>query len=449
MKKIFNIILGIVIILAISIFVIAKSINTVPDSTLSIEEQAMAILSDGGCLACHSQTPQYPWYHSLPVISEMVEDNALEAARYYDIDSTYSQLKSPMGMSLPDLLRLKNVAEERSMPPHSYAMMHWESVITTEKAEILKQWLQEYRREHFPNGNAPEFAEEPIFVIPDVSPLPVDSAKMKLGEALYNDVRLSADNTISCASCHDLIEKYGTDNEQVSDGVNAAEGTINAPTVLNSVFNFVQFWDGRALTLATQAAAPPVNPVEMANESFDQIIAKLIEDKEFMKEFGKVYNEVTEATITDAIEHYERTLITPNGPFDRYLKGEQDAISADAIEGYAQFKGHDCADCHSGVIVGGRSYEYMGLSNDYFADRGPIIKPEIDDRGHFSVTNNPYDLHRFKVPGLRNVAYTWPYFHDGTRNTLEEAVKDMAWYQHGVVLTTDEIDKIVAFLKTL
>ena len=156
---------------------------------------------------------------------------------------------------------------------------------------------------------------------------------------------------------------------------------------------------------------------------------------------------MTETTSTDAIEHYERTLITPNGRFDRYLKGETDAIDADELAGYALFKEHNCSGCHSGVIAGGQSYEFMGLKNDYFAER--VSEEIVDDNGHFSVTGNPYDLHRFKVPGLRNVAHTWPYFHDGTRNTLEEAVSDMAWYQNGIKLSESDVATITAFLKTL
>ncbi|MCF0177747.1 MAG: heme-binding domain-containing protein [Bacteroidales bacterium] len=411
------------------------------------KEHTLAIFDEGGCAACHSQFPVYPWFHAIPGLKQRIEKSAAEGTRSFDYTAAIAHIDDPAGIPLPDLLRLEKSIDDHNMPPVHYSLLQWTAPITGKEAAVVKNWLVEYRREHYPNGNAAHFADEPIFAIPDVAPLPADPAKVALGEKLYNDTRFSKDNTLSCASCHDLKEKYGVDYEQVSDGVNGAVGTVNAPTVLNAVFNFVQFWDGRAATLAEQAAGPPVNPVEMACDSFDEIIAKLVIDKEFMKEFSKVYPEVTEATLTDAIEHYERTLITPDGPFDRFLKGDAKAISNEAKEGYSIFKAQNCAGCHSGVIAGGLSYEYMGLEHDYFKHR--VSAEVIDDNGHFNVTGREFDRHRFKVPGLRNVANTWPYFHDGTRNTLEEAVNDMAWYQYGVKLTEEETAKMVEFLKTL
>ena len=223
---------------------------------------------------------------------------------------------------------------------------------------------------------------------------------------------------------------------------------MNAPTVYNAVYNFVQFWDGRAATLAEQAAGPPVNPVEMASPNFDQIIAKLKRDRKMVRAFKALYPEgITEATITDAIEQFERTLITPNSRFDKYLRGDDSAITAEELEGYELFKKYNCATCHVGQNVGGESYELMGLRKHYFADRGLELTEE--DNGRYKQTKEERDRHRFKVPGLRNVVLTWPYYHDGTRTTLKEAVCDMGTYQSGVALTDEEEDKIMAFLNTL
>jgi cytochrome c peroxidase len=255
------------------------------------------------------------------------------------------------------------------------------------------------------------------------------------------------DNTVSCASCHE-IENAGVDNHQYSHGVNDQLGGVNAPTVYNAVYNFVQFWDGRAQTLADQAAGPPLNPVEMASESFDQIIAKLQADKKFVKAFTAVYPDgLTAANLTDAIEQFERTLITPNSAFDKWLRGDDAALTAEQLEGYELFKKYDCATCHAGPNLGGLTYELMGLRRHYFAERGLELTHE--DNGRFKETGEERDRHRFKVPGLRNVEHTWPYYHDGTRETLEDAVRDMGLYQSGVELSEGEIASMVSFLKTL
>ena len=290
---------------------------------------------------------------------------------------------------------------------------------------------------------APDFINEPIRPIADS--ISVDIRKVVLGNLLYHDTRLSADNTVSCASCHGL-DTGGVDNKQYSEGVGGQLGGVNAPTVYNAAYNFVQFWDGRAGTLAEQAAGPPLNPVEMACESFDQIISKLAEDKNFVVAFNEVYPDgLNEKNITNAIQEFEKTLLTPNSRFDRYLKGQKDAITADEIAGYDLFKKYDCATCHVGEILGGQSYELIGVQHDYFADRQAEMTEE--DNGRFKQTKAERDRHRFKVPGLRNIELTAPYFHDGSMATMDDAVRAMAKYQLG--LPQPEVDKIIAFLRTL
>lgn len=235
----------------------------------------------------------------------------------------------------------------------------------------------------------------------------------------------------------------GVDNKQYSEGVGGQLGGVNAPTVYNAAYNFVQFWDGRAGTLAEQAAGPPLNPVEMACESFDQITAKLAEDKDFVKAFTEVYSDgLNEKNITDAIQEFEKTLLTPNSRFDLYLKGDKNAITADELAGYELFKKYDCATCHVGEILGGQSYELIGVQHDYFADRAAEMTEE--DNGRFKQTKIERDRHRFKVPGLRNVELTYPYFHDGSMKTMDDAVRAMAKYQLGIDLPQQEVDKIVS-----
>ena len=279
----------------------------------------------------------------------------------------------------------------------------------------------------------------------------VDPAKVLLGEALYHDTRLSGDGTISCATCHG-VGTAGVDNLQYSKGIGGQFGGINAPTSFNACFNFVQFWDGRAATLADQAAGPPLNPIEMGSKSFDEIVGKLSADEAFAKEFLAVYPEgMNQSTITDAIAEYEKTLITPNSPFDRYLKGDAQALAAEEVEGYALFKQYNCATCHAGVNMGGLSYEMMGKREDYFKDREINSKSGLTDadNGRWAQTGLERDRYRFKTPTLRNVSLTWPYYHDGSVPTLDKAVEMMSQYQVGRTMSVDEVAKVTSFLNTL
>ena len=186
----------------------------------------------------------------------------------------------------------------------------------------------------------------------------------------------------------------------------------------------------------------------MACKSFDEICEKLKADAEFSKEFTEVYPDgINQANITNAIQEFEKTLLTPNSRFDKYLKGDKTAMNADEIAGYDLFKKYNCATCHVGENMGGQSYELMGIKQDYFADRGTELT--IEDNGRYKETKDERDRHRFKVPGLRNVALTAPYYHDATQATLEDAVIAMARYEVGEELTQQEVEKMVAFLKTL
>lgn len=285
-----------------------------------------------------------------------------------------------------------------------------------------------------------------LAALPPVPRLPPD--KVALGRALFKDVRLSRDNSISCASCHDLTS-FGHDRRRVSLGVGGAEGSVNAPTVFNSSLNFAQFWDGRAHSLEEQAAGPVHNPVEMATD-WATVIGKLQGDVAFRDEFQRVYPDgITVANLADAIATFERTLLTENAPFDRYLRGDQQAINDRAKLGFRRFRDLGCASCHQGVNVGGNMFQNFGIMGDYFADRTRQRPAVAADLGRFNVTGQEVDRHVFKVPSLRNVAETAPYFHDGSVASLDEAVAIMGRYQLGRQLSHDEVDSLVVFLKTL
>ncbi|RXJ69621.1 cytochrome B6 [Halarcobacter ebronensis] len=261
--------------------------------------------------------------------------------------------------------------------------------------------------------------------------------KAILGKKLFFDNKLSKDNTISCATCHDL-NNGGDDGLQFSFGVNGALGNVNAPTVLNSYFNFRQFWDGRAKDLKEQAAGPIENPIEMAH-NFKLLIEKL-EKTEYKEIFKKIYsNGITKDNIVDAISEFEKTLITPNSRFDKFLLGNKEAISKYEKEGYELFINKGCIACHHGINVGGNHYNKFGAFN-YIAS---------DNLGRYEVTKKDEDKYYFKVPSLRNIELTSPYFHDGREPDLKKAVETMSLVQLGRPITNEEIDKIVSFLKTL
>lgn len=290
----------------------------------------------------------------------------------------------------------------------------------------------------------------PLEAAEPIEPIPLqvafDKAKANIGNKLFHDNRLSKDETISCATCHPLSQ-CGVDGLQVSVGISGQLGDFNAPTVYNSVYNIAQFWDGRAETLEEQAAAPSEHPKEMGT-NWKDIVVKIQNDPEYVKLFKEAYPKqgITKDTITNAIAEFERTLITPNSRFDKYLRGDKSAISAEELKGYELFKSYGCVICHSGINVGGKIFQKMGIFKNYFEDRGNIT---IADYGRYNFTQKEADRFRFKVPGLRNVAVTAPYFHDGSVKNLSEAVNIMAEYQLGKTLTPEETTAIVAFLKTL
>ena len=425
--------------------VVYRAVNRVPSSDLPQNEQVYHIFTAGGCLSCHSADPELPFYAKMPLAGDIVMADIDSGYRAFDMSKFMDAVKVGSDVNPIDLAKVEKVVLDDRMPMPKYYLVHWGSSLTKAERDIVLDWVHGVRTSMYDDGLEGARANEPVRPI-DLS-LDYDPAKAALGFALFHDPRLSVDNTVSCASCHQL-ENAGVDNHQYSHGVDDQLGGVNAPTVYNAVYNFVQFWDGRAQTLAAQAAGPPLNPVEMASESFAQIIAKLQADKDFARAFVKVYPDgITEANITDAIEQFERTLITPDSAFDKWLRGDDSAIKAQELEGYELFKKYDCATCHAGPNLGGLSYELMGLRRHYFAERGLELTHE--DNGRFKETGLERDRHRFKVPGLRNVEHTWPYYHDGTRETLKEAVRDMGLYQSGVELTEAEVAAITAFLNTL
>nr|VFJ49687.1 MAG: cytochrome c peroxidase [Candidatus Kentron sp. FM]VFJ56027.1 MAG: cytochrome c peroxidase [Candidatus Kentron sp. FM]VFK10854.1 MAG: cytochrome c peroxidase [Candidatus Kentron sp. FM] len=285
------------------------------------------------------------------------------------------------------------------------------------------------------------FAKEPISPIEPISAKDVDPAQVELGKKLFFDPRLSKSGFISCNSCHNL-SMGGTDNLKTSIGHKWQQGPINAPTVFNASMNIAQFWDGRAADLKEQAGGPIANPGEMA---FTHALAVevLTSIPEYAAQFEQTFGtgKIDIDQVTQAIAEFEKTLITPNSRFDQWLRGDKGAITEQELAGYDLFKTSGCAGCHNGPAVGGAYFRKMGVVTPY--------KTKNTSQGRAGVTGKDTDKFVFKVPTLRNIEKTYPYFHDGEATTLTQAVDTMGRLQLGREFTAQENADIILFLKTL
>jgi len=282
---------------------------------------------------------------------------------------------------------------------------------------------------------------KPIFKDPSLN-----KAKVLLGEKLFFDTRLSADNSVSCGHCHRLV-LGGADAQQFATGIKGQKGDVNSPTVFNARYNIAQFWDGRADSLEKQALGPVENPIEMGS-TWPDVVNKLNQEQDLKQQFYRIYGqEISAATVTDAIAEFERSLVTINAPFDLYLLGNEKAISEQAKQGYALFKSYGCISCHHGINVGGNMFHKMGALKAYFSPKDEEFL--LRDLGRYNVTKDPMDKYVFKVPSLRTVTQTAPYFHDGSIKTLSEAITAMARYQLLREIPDDEVELMIAFLESL
>ena len=409
------------------------------------QEKVAKALFDNSCQYCHSPNTPLPFYSKFPIVGDEMQSDIQSGLRAFRLDRLLEGLKDPSKLSQADLAKLQRVLENNEMPIAKFRHLHWGSKPDEQEKVALLNWIREARKMSLPKETPNVDADRLVQPIPDS--IATDEAKVTLGHDLFFDGRLSGDGSIQCHTCHQL-DKGGVDRLETSTGIEGKKGPINAPTVFNAAFNFVQFWDGRAADLADQAKGPPTNPVEMGSHSWDDIVARFEMDEEFKKEFLKEYPQVTKETLTHAIGEYEKTLITPNSDFDRYLKGDKTALTEQQVRGYELFKQHKCDTCHTGVAMGGQSYEYMGLYGDYFKDRGTPLTDA--DEGRFAQTKDPFDMHRFKVPTLRNIALTAPYFHDASAKELKDAVSAMLKYQSNVKQPAQkDVEDITSFLESL
>jgi cytochrome c peroxidase len=447
-KKAVQIVVGLLVLglaLPVSNLLVGTPTGTPLTATLAKDPGTAkaAHVLERSCASCHVAGVKAPFYASWPLASTIIKRDVEHGLRDFDLAAGFAPAAAGP-VPEPVLAKIEREVRDGEMPPLPYVALHWNAGLGSERAAVLS-WIGETRAAQAAPG-VPEVMKADL-----IRPIPVsiahDPAKAALGEKLYHDKRLSGDDTLSCASCHDLA-KGGTDNEVVSDGIRKQKGGINAPTTFNAALQFVQFWDGRAPTLEAQAGGPPMNPVEMGSGGWDEVVAKLNKDKALRKEFEAVYPEGFGAkSITEAIAEFERTLVTPNSRFDRFLVGDTAALSAEEKHGYEVFKGAGCATCHVGELLGGKSFERMGRRADYFKARGDRLTDA--DNGRHNATKQEQDRHFFKVPTLRNVARTFPYFHDGSKKTLRGAVDAMVTYQLGAPMPEKDVEDVVKFLETL
>ena len=390
------------------------------------------------CAACHGANPEYNSVINF-ISGNMLRRDVENARRAWKMEGD-AQVRS----GLVDYLKLDNVLTTRRMPPTQYTVVHIGSRLTPQDVSLLRLRYSEQgaaQRRFRPIESAQTPAERK------------ELARMDLGYRLYHDARLSTNNAVSCSSCHD-VSKGGTDNKPKSEGVPGADGKpqlggVNAPTVFNATGHIRQFWDGRAADLKEQAGGPPLNPVEMGYakpEDWEAIAAKLREDSALVALFTYVYGEegITGDTITDAIAAFERTLTTPDSAFDRYLKGDEKALDSEQKQGMDAFVRYGCATCHAGPALGGLSFEYINTHAELRAHAKDYKEGAF---GLYDFTKRDEHKDMFRVPTLRNVALTHPYFHTGTVQELEDAVRIMFETQCGVVPAADTVRSVTRFLE--
>ncbi|MBX9771722.1 MAG: heme-binding domain-containing protein, partial [Candidatus Obscuribacterales bacterium] len=322
------------------------------------------------CADCHSQDlAKYPLYSGLPISDAIIHKNIKNGQASFILSK--AKLSGKESFSASDVQRLWQAMAKGNMPPLQYKLLHWDSALSGEEQMLLGRWIQK------------RLAESDMRPIPADNFFKTDPSKVALGEKLFNDKQLSSDGSISCASCHNL-DSGGTEHLPVSSKFPGHTGKLNTPTVLNAAYNIAQYWDGRAKDLKAQALVALTNPMEM-NSNWGVAIEHLQKDSKFLADFKAVYPEgLTADSISDAIAEYEKTLITPGSRFDKYLNGDQSALSSEEKIGFELFKKHECFTCHTGPALGGLSYKRIGAYKDYYKQTD---KEKEEDIGRTNVTH--------------------------------------------------------------
>ena len=413
-----------------------------------------AVIMQSKCADCHGAVPAFNGLSNMLSLGQVKRD-IIGAQRAFCMEPDGSVRSSNI-----DFLKMDHVLKTRSMPPALYTMVHLGTGLTADDVTIMRYHFdaEEAVKRAFapirPADMSPEDFAAYLSGQADGATPDLAKAKVYLGHRLFLDARLSTTNEVSCASCHDLT-KGGTDNLPKSEGVPGPDGKpqlggVNAPTVYNAEGNIRQFWDGRAADLQEQAGGPPLNPVEMGYshpDDWKDIAKKLSRDKEYRILFPLIYGSkgITADTITDAIAAFERTLATPDSAFDRYLTGDDKAMTEQQVNGMYAFLNYGCATCHAGPTLGGQSFEYINTHADFRSRATSNYTEGAFGLRDFTKKEQHKDM--FRVPNLRNIALTAPYFHTGTVDKLEDAVRIMFQTQTRKTPTEALVADVTAFLQ--
>ena len=404
---------------------------------MKVADEMAQTLLQAKCAACHGENPEINSVINF-FSGNMLRRDVQNARRAWKMEGDPA-----VRSGLVDYLKMDHVLSTRKMPPMQYTVVHVGSRLTPDDVMLLRLRFNE-------EGAAQRRFRpiEPVAVPQE------DLVRAQLGYLLYHDKRLSTNNEVSCSSCHDM-SLGGTDHKPKSEGVPGADGKpqlggVNAPTVFNAGGHIRQFWDGRAADLKEQAGGPPLNPVEMGYatpEDWGKIAAKLKEDELLVALFDYVYGEkgISGDTITDAIAAFESTLATPDSDFDRYLKGDATALDDEQKSGMTAFVSYGCATCHAGPAMGGLSFEHINKHAPLRERAAKAYEEGAWGLRDFTKQEEHKDL--FRVPTLRNVALTYPYFHTGTVQRLEEAVRIMFETQAGTGATPATLRAVTRFLE--
>jgi cytochrome c peroxidase len=394
------------------------------------------------CAGCHVPGADLPFYAMLPAAGGFIQEDVDRGTYLLDLKSSFLPADAPVGEVV--LAKIEHVVRRGMMPPLRYRLMHWGSGLGKRERQDLLVWIGKVRSDNYASPIATRAMRTELFQ--PIAPVEVPESELPaLGRKLFNDRILSGDRSLSCASCH-APESGGSDRLPTSRGIGGREGPFNTLSLYNAASNFRLNWDGSAADFKEQADGHIADP-DVMGAQWTEIEKRLLRDRTYRKTFYRLFpDNVTRENVLEALAAYQALLVTPNCRFDRFLLGDGRIVSDQEKRGFEIFQKKGCATCHVGVNLGGQSFERMGLRAEYFAGRGEIKEA---DNGRFNVTGNEADRHKFRVPSLRNVVLTWPYFHDGSVATLREAVEVMAACQTEEAMTPDEVDLVVDFLETL
>lgn len=384
------------------------------------------------CADCHSSdmAPR-PVYFNFPIAHPIIESDLKKAKSNFVLSR--EKLSGASKFTSNELFALSQAMAKNNMPPARYIALYWDAALSEKEQRAFVSYIKK------------QSANFDLRPIPQENFFQPDKAKVALGERLFSDKRLSGSGKMSCANCHSL-ESAGCDQKAFSVSDSMKETDCNTPTVFNAAYNFAQNWNAGAKNLKEHVQAHIVNE-RILNAQWATILTRLSQDQQFLTDFSGAYADgLSMANVADAIAAFEQTLLSPESRFDSYLKGDASALTKEEKSGLELFKKHNCVSCHLGPSLGGQSVEKFGIQKDYFVG-GAVDEP--DNWGRFNVSRIAKDKFKFKVPNLRNIELSGPYFHDGSAKTLRDAVHVMSEFQIDKKLSDNEEILVCKFLRTL